>query len=292
VQTKGAAEGFNMAIGLYDLHCLIKLTRDGYVKRGGAVAELGAQQLNKSFFSDEALIHEVGQLFGTLIPIPLKPGQYGEGRDLDASDPPARGFWEWVGFEYLAIDIDGSPYSLPLDLNYDEVPRAKRQHFSLVTNYGTTEHVCNQLNAFKIAHDLCAKNGVMLHVLPLQGNFNHGLVNYNPKFFWMLARSNGYRWLHVDYHRGTPGPLPQNILDSGKQYYPDLMERFSGYVAEDCGQVMVLQKLTNNPYVAPIDVNNGAKAPNRKLEQRYWTVFRPDTGPRLPRFFRWRKNWS
>jgi hypothetical protein len=37
----------------------------------------------------------------------------------------------------------------------------------------------------------------MIHNVPTQGLFMHGLVNYNPKFFWMLARSNGYKWLHM-----------------------------------------------------------------------------------------------
>jgi hypothetical protein len=66
-------------------------------------------------------------------------------------------------------------------------------------NFGTTEHVANQLNAFKLIHDLAAKGCIMVHTLPSHGQFNHGLVNYNPKFFWMLARSNGYRLLHMSF---------------------------------------------------------------------------------------------
>jgi hypothetical protein len=266
-----------MGIGNGDLARLISLTRDGFVRPGGAVVELGAQQLNKSFFYDQTLIDEIGQLFGARDPFPLKAGEHGNDHlDLDPTDPLARDFWRWLGFDYLAIDIDGSPQSLPLDLNYDEVPQIERKRFSLVTNFGTTEHICNQLNAFKVVHDLCALNGLMLHVLPAQGYFNHGLVNYNPKFFWMLARSNRYRWLHVDYHRGIAQPLPQNIIDNVKHYSPEILERSMGYVAEDCGLVIVLQKSFDIPFVAPIDVNTGTKAPNRILEQRYWTVFRPD----------------
>ena len=77
----------------------------------------------------------------------------------------------------------------------DQVPEGCRGKYRLVTNYGTTEHVANQLNAFKIIHDLTAVGGLMVHSVPAQGMFCHGLVNYNPKFFWMLARSNGYKWL-------------------------------------------------------------------------------------------------
>ena len=64
--------------------------------------------------------------------------------------------------------------------------------YDVVTNFGTTEHVANQLQSFKIIHDLAAAGALMLHVLPAGGTPNHGLVSYNPKFFWMLGRSNGY----------------------------------------------------------------------------------------------------
>jgi hypothetical protein len=32
-------------------------------------------------------------------------------------------------------------------------------------NFGTTEHVANQLNAFKLIHDLAAKGCIMVHTL-------------------------------------------------------------------------------------------------------------------------------
>jgi hypothetical protein len=76
-------------------------------------------------------------------------------------------------------------------------------------NFGTTEHVANQLNAFKLIHDLAAKGCIMVHTLPSHGQFNHGLVNYNPKLFWMLAHSNGYRLLHMSFfgeHDGRNAP--------------------------------------------------------------------------------------
>jgi hypothetical protein len=77
-----------------------------------------------------------------------------------------------------------------LDLNYDEVPAENRGRYDLVTNFGTTEHVVNQLNAFKIIHDLTAPGGVMIHELPAQGQIDHGFFAYNPKFFHKLELSN------------------------------------------------------------------------------------------------------
>ena len=52
--------------------------------------------------------------------------------------PFARDFWHWLGFQYAAIDIDGSPGSIPLDLNFDSIPTEHNGRYSLVTNFGTT----------------------------------------------------------------------------------------------------------------------------------------------------------
>ena len=86
-----------------------------------------------------------------------------------AGAPLAREFWTWLGLSYASIDIDGSPGSIPLDLNYDEVPAAFVGQYDVVTNFGTTEHVANQLQSFKIIHDLATPGALMLHVLPASG---------------------------------------------------------------------------------------------------------------------------
>ena len=80
-----------------------------------------------------------------------------------------------------------------------------------MTNFGTTEHVANQVNTFGVIHDLTAPDGLMLHAIPMQGMLNHGLFNYTPKFFWMLGRSNGYRITY--FNVGIRGGLGN--LDGG-----------------------------------------------------------------------------
>jgi hypothetical protein len=40
--------------------------------------------------------------------------------------------------------------------------------------------------------------------------------------------------------------------------------------------VAVLQKVFDIPYVAPIDVETGTRTNNKVLEQRYWSVFKPN----------------
>lgn len=264
----------------------------GKIPSHPTVVEIGAQQLSDDFLGARTELETIGRVFGTTgtCPVPPPIGSaivHGELKNLCPDAPRARDFWTWLGFEYAAIDIDGSPDSIALDLNFDQVPAKTRGKFDVVTNFGTTEHVANQLNAFKIIHDLAAPNAVMLHNLPAQGMLNHGLVNYNPKFFWMLARSNGYKWLYANFTWArTPYELPTNILEHARPFAPDIASRLRDYRTSDCGIVVALQKIFDIPYVPPLDVDSDVRTDNPVLAQRYWTVFDPHA------FTKFRaKNW-
>jgi len=39
---------------------------------------------------------------------------------------------------------------------------------------------------------------------------------------------------------------------------------------------VVMQKEFDMAYVAPLDVNTGTRTDNKMLQERYWTVFKPD----------------
>jgi SAM-dependent methyltransferase len=271
-----------MALGSDAIELLIRLKGQGCFNDQLSVIEIGAQQLANSFLEVPDRLADVGGLFGAIPPCPLprpRPTRivHGELEHLAEDAPAAREFWKWLGFDYAAIDIDGSPGSIPLDLNYDPAPNESLGKYQLVTNFGTTEHVANQLNAFKVIHDLAAPGGVMIHHLPMQGMLNHGLVNYNPKFFWMLARSNGYRLLYMNVAAGTSYyTLPDNIADSVSPFEPDIEVRRHDLRVADTLVVAILQKVFDTPYVAPIDVQTGTRTDNKVLEERYWSVFKPN----------------
>jgi hypothetical protein len=266
-----------MGLGADIVTVVTRLHQQGYLTKPTSIVEIGAQQLNNSFLRDRDGVEKLGKLFGAKTPLSLPAAtqaQIVDGgiEDLSRDAPLARQFWEWLGFDYTAIDIDGSPRSIPLDLNYDSVPKWAKRKFDVTTNLGTTEHVANQLNAFKIVHDLTAHNGIMIHSLPAQGFVNHGLVNYNPKFFWMLARSNDYKWVYFNY-RGSKDAvdIPSNVIESVIPYDPDIANRNPKVI--NAGLTVVLQKFRDIEFVAPLDVNNDAKAPNEEVRTRYWTVF-------------------
>jgi hypothetical protein len=271
-----------MALGIEIIHVVRRLKQEGYLRQPFSVVEIGAQQLANSLLAAREDLESLGDLFGVVQPCPLPstvPTRLGDGgAELLAENAPrAREFWTWLGFDYAAIDIDGSAGSIPLDLNYDSPPDHMIGTYPLVTNFGTTEHVANQLNAFKIVHDLAAQGGIMIHDLPMQGMLNHGLVNYNPKFFWMLARSNGYRVVYMNVNAATSYyPLPENIVGAVSPFEPDIEIRRHAYRVADMGLVAIFQKVFDIPYVAPIDVDTGTRTENRVLEERYWSVFKPN----------------
>jgi hypothetical protein len=276
-----------VGIGSDVIELLIKLRISGLLHRRTAVMEIGAQQLANSFLSEPDRIVWLGHVLGIDRPLSLPPPRpshivHGELEHLEAAAPPARDFWRWLGFEYAAIDIDGSAGSVPLDLNFDSAPPEEIGRYNLVTNFGTTEHVVNQLNAFKVIHDLTAVGGIMMHRVPVQGMFNHGLVNYNPKFFWMLARSNGYRFVHADYdHSREFYSLPNNIVEFLNSQDPTAVERTRDCKAADACMSVALEKVVSFPFVPPIDVPTGTRTDIESLKMRYWTVFDPERFERL-----------
>lgn len=271
-----------MGVNSKDLRLFLRLAQQGMIKRNGKIVEIGAQQLSNDFLRAEALVRNLEAAFTAPRAFVLaQPSDAAFGIDgieiQSGSAPVARDFWITLGFDYSAIDVDESPGSIPLDLNFDSVPDAMRGKFDLVTNLGTTEHVCNQLNAFKIIHDLTAPGGVIVHHLPGGGALDHGLFNYNPKFFWHVARSNDYGWLYGDFYGGSScNEIPRDIRDFVNEYEPESSGHLTGRKIGNYGIQIAFRKTFDIPFVPPIDVPTGTKVSDPHLKRRYWTVFQPN----------------
>jgi hypothetical protein len=248
-----------MGICWKDVELLIRLREGGYLPDRGCVIEIGAQQISNSVLRNSPEVERLGHLFGVEsrppLQAPLPAGVDPDGHERMSPDAPlARELWTWLGFSYASIDIDGTPGSIPLDLNFSDVPSELVGKHHLVTNFGTTEHVANQANAFKIVHDLTAPGGVMMHTLPAQGAFNHGLINYNPKFFWALARANDYRWLYFDFTSDAVAhPMPDNLVEAVRPFRPAIEQTAAAYRVADCSLWVALQKRDDAPFAAPSD---------------------------------------
>lgn len=178
-----------MGIGVQVIADLLTLKKSGALDGCRRVIEIGSQQLANSAL-------DAGDTLDELYERCSRPGvALGEPTvDFTTEAPPSRAFWESLGFEYAAVDFSGHRESLAVDLNSQSVPENMKGRFDLVINAGTTEHVANQDNAFRVIHDLAAANGVMYHEVP-SGSWDHGLINYTPKFFFRLMQYNDYRKL-------------------------------------------------------------------------------------------------
>jgi hypothetical protein len=108
------------------------------------------------------------------------------------------------------------------------------------------------------------------------------------KFFWMLARSNGYKWLYSNYQQSPDAyPIPQNIVDNVLPYNPHIIEEAARLRLSDAGIIVALQKQFELAFVPPLDVETGSKPGNKALAARYWTVYTPGAfvKPRIGRWF-------
>jgi hypothetical protein len=286
-----------MGVGALDLEVILKLRRSGILPGKFSIAEIGAQQLGDSVLRDRKLLQAYAESFG----VPLRDFGFALPRSHPSvierqreNAPFTKEFWEWLGCTYKAADIDTSPHIIRLDLNFDDVPMEHRGKYQLVTNFGTTEHVANQNQAMKIIHDLTAVGGVMVHNLATQGYSNHSMLNYNPKFFWLLSRSCLYRWLDMRIIWDVvSSPLSPDIAAWVAKFDAENAERIKEQRVVDAGLIVVLQKIEDIPFVPPIDTSSAEIVADGRVRSRYWTVFggaRPPEGRRagLERLFKWR----
>jgi hypothetical protein len=163
-----------------------------------------------------------------------------------------------VGCEYAAYDIFQGYKTTIFDLNKSDVLPQHRGYFDLVINCGTTEHVLNQINSFRVIHDATRVGGLMYHSLPMVGYMDHGYFNYNPRLFLDLARANEYSILLLDF--GGPGD-PESVYskivvpykDHGVENISALRERWDGARIPNGGILILLKKISDGPFRAPFE---------------------------------------
>jgi hypothetical protein len=148
-----------------------------------------------------------------------------------------------VGFDYTAFDIFEAPNTRLMDLNIHFVSPDLQSKFDLVTNYGTTEHVLNQMLAMRSIHDLAKPGGLIHHDLPCGGYYLHCYFKYNPGVFHDLATANGYRLIFQDISSGRWRQTPSALRDAG----------FADRKFRDYGIETVFQKTSDASFKIPVD---------------------------------------
>ena len=169
-----------MGIGHQTLMTFEEIVPKGYLKNCKSVMEMGSQIIDDHYQKRARKFLKIK-----------------EEKHLSTKD-----FYLKMGFnEYYAIDADGVNEAFVFDLNYNIKEKYNfDKQYDFVTNFGTSEHVFNQQTFFENTHNLTKKNGLMFHILPFEGQFNHCYFNYHPIFFYDLAMFNNYEILGFWYY--------------------------------------------------------------------------------------------
>lgn len=179
----------------------------------------------------------------------------------------AKIFYESLGIKYYSMDIDldeeNEDYSSNyiLDLNFDKISDNLRNKFDIVTNFGTSEHIFNQLNFFETMHEITATNGFMISEVPCMFGINHGMYKYEPKFFTDLARSNSYI-IHDFYLVEDPPSLNFYKWNDANQIKS----------TKDLYIIAILQKTNSNKFCIPLCENYEMKIQDNNLARYDYNV--------------------
>ena len=169
-----------MGIGHQTLMTFEEIVPKGYLKNCKSVMEMGSQIIDDHYQKRARRFLKIK-----------------EEKHLSAKD-----LYLKMGFDvYNSIDADGTNESLVFDLNQKIKEKYNfDKQYDFVTNFGTSEHVFNQQAFFENVHNLTKKDGLMFHILPFEGQFNHCYFNYHPIFFYDLAMFNNYEILGFWYY--------------------------------------------------------------------------------------------
>lgn len=172
-----------MAISSGVVSLFSQLQTEGFFDDIDSVMEFGAQEMRCLFHAPvmKKCLERFDRLQG------LDDKKLGE-----ICNGPSRNFFEALGMDYACVDTSGEDGALVFDLNFDSVADDQRGKFDLLTNFGTAEHVFNQYNAFKAAHDFVRKGGAFMHFMPFLGYVDHGYYSFQPCFYNELAAANDY----------------------------------------------------------------------------------------------------
>lgn len=223
-----------MGLGPTAINLLCLLKSEGLLVGAQRIADFGSQEFQTSFEGYSILLRRLCERFGNSLP---NAEVLAEGHIKG----PAQDLYRQFGWEVKSFDIDGRFGSVVTDFNFDSIEPSLHERFSITTNFGTSEHIFNQANFFKLQHDATAVGGLMLHTLPLSHYVNHGLFSYSPILFYSLAHFNQYEVLGLwknskpNLHEFVPAEAP---FDGPRAFL-----------------VVVLKKLASCPFSMPIQVN-------------------------------------
>ena len=172
----------------------------------------------------------------------------------DMTVPLVEDFYKAIGFSsYNTIDINTRFGGKVMDLNKDLKEFYNyEEKFDLVTNIGVSEHLFDQAQFLKNAHELTKVGGIMLHMLPFTGFINHGFFNYEPRLFEDLAEANGYEVLRIFVSDTENAIINLQVQTEINTFYYHYTETLTGNAYGNTLIVAILRKIKDKKFVVPI----------------------------------------
>jgi len=165
--------------------------------------------------------------------------------------------YEDVGFEFYCLDLSEKNNALKIDLNIfpnEAISKEYIQKFDFVANFGTTEHVGNQLNAFAIIHYLSKPGGLILHHIPMLNCSNHAMACITPKMMKKLIDWNGYDIIVSKWNSHVLNQAITFHYDASLCFIDGYLDTISKSTYAAMG-LFVLQNSLGESFVPPLDVD-------------------------------------
>jgi hypothetical protein len=251
-----------------NLDYVLYLQRHGYLRPDkNALFDLGSQNV---WYATPKQIRDIISNQGQRPPGPTVIDE------LVARSVPQRGVKQTLfseiaalaGIDYYAFGVQATDL---LDLNVEMAAAAHTGRYDVVLNFGATEHILNQVNSFKVLHDVTKIGGVIYCRLPATGYFEQGYFCYTPLFFRDLARNNDYEI--VDMFLTMAGR--SNLKDVGIQFRSEN----DPYVPRDIGDSdtvvayfdlhVVLRRCSGAPFQLGLEVTTSHAAIDPSLLARH-----------------------
>jgi len=175
--------------------------------------------------------------------------------------------------EYNSFDVCPGLKTEIVDLNYDSLSERYREYYDIVLDFGTTEHIFNQWNSFRIMHDALKPGGVLYCQLPAGGWLDHGYYCYTPLFFKDLAKANDYTILDfffTEAGRCKLDDLGIDIRAQDKYMIPRSANlEPSKLTLADYDVHAVMQKKSGGPFRCTLEVATAHASVNPGVEDAY-----------------------
>ena len=266
-----------MGIGGPATSALSILHRHGELDGLNSVIEIGAQDLNESHISLVLdLPHEIPKVSRDLTH---------EEKSITKDMLPQQ-MYQKIGItQYESIDTNGHNNAHVFDMNKDLAKDYDfHEKFDLVTNFGTTEHICNQGNVFKNMHDLCNVNGIMIGIVPFQGAVDHGFFNYQPLFFEHIALANDYD-MNLYWTIASPQLYTQNVIPYNNELIKTIKEsvrnKFFSYIPYEMEEELcyVFRKKNEIPFIIPDQTYSGEGGQRLELKKNIHPIVKNEEFP-------------